>query len=224
MSDERLTITAEIRELTGKKVKQLRREGITPAVVYGASEAVNIQLNSHNLYRILRQTGGSNLIDLEIGSEKRTVLARDIQQHVTRGDLIHVDFLEVDLKTSIIGEAELVAVGESPAMEEGTGTITFATRSVEIEALPEDLVSEIEVDISLIVTTDDVITIADLEAPKGVTIITDQEATVASFSFDRAEEEEEEEEEELLEGEFEPAADSVEVIGKGKDDDEEEDF
>jgi large subunit ribosomal protein L25 len=224
MSNERLTITAETRELTGKKVKRLRRVGITPAVVYGASDPINIQLDTRNLRRVLRHSGGANLIDVQIGSDTRTVLARDIQQHVTRGDLIHVDFLEVDLKTVIVGEAELVAVGESEAMAEGTGTITFAMRTIEIEALPEDLVSEIEVDISLIVTTDDVITVADLTAPKGVTIISDPEATVASFAFDRAElEEEEEDEEELLEGEFEPAADSVEVIGKGKDD-EEEDF
>jgi hypothetical protein len=74
----------------------------------------------------------------------------------------------------------------------------------------------------LIKTTDDVITVADVKAPKGVVILADPDETVASFAFDRAALEEEEEDEEGLEGEFEPAADSVEVIGKGKD--EEEDF
>ncbi|PID85061.1 MAG: 50S ribosomal protein L25 [Chloroflexi bacterium] len=220
MSDERLTIAADPREITGKKVKKLRRDGITPAVIYGASEPVNIQLDTLALFRILRESGQTNLIDVQIGSDTRTVLARDIQQHVTRGDLIHVDFIEVDLKTAIVGEAELIAVGESGAMAEGTGTITFAMRTVEIEALPEALVSEIEVDISLIATTDDVITVADLKAPEGVEILSDPETTVASFAFDRAGIEEEEEEGE--EGEFDPAADSVEVISKGKD--EEEDF
>lgn len=222
MSEERLAIAAETREITGKKVKQLRRDGFTPAVIYGATEPVNVQLNTRDLFRVLRKSGGSNLIDVQLGSDTRTVLARDIQQHVTRGDLVHVDFLEVDLKTVIAGEAELVSVGISEAMAEGTGTINFAMRTIEIEALPEDLVSEIEVDISLIVTTDDVITVADLIAPKGVTFLVDSEETVASFAFDRAGiEEEEEEGEEGEEGEFEPAADSVEVISKGKGEEEE---
>jgi large subunit ribosomal protein L25 len=220
MSEERLAIAAEPREITGKKVKQLRREGITPAVIYGASEPVSVQLDAHTLHMILRKSGSNNLIDVQLGKDTRTVLARDIQQHVTRGDLIHVDFLEVDLKIAITGEAELVAVGESEAMAEGTGTISFALRSVHIEALPEALISEIEVDISLIKTTDDVITVADLKVPKGVTILSDPEETVASFSFDRASMDEEEDEE-ALEGDFSPSADSVEVISKGKD---EEDF
>jgi large subunit ribosomal protein L25 len=219
MSDERLAIAAETRVITGKKVKQLRREGITPAVIYGATEPVSIQMNARELFRVLRKSGGSNLIDVHLGEETRTVLARDIQQHLTRGDLIHVDFLEVDLKVVIAGEAELVAVGTSAAMASGQGTISFAMRSIAIEALPEALVSEIEVDISMIKETDDVITVADLVLPKGVVVLAEPEETIASFSFDRAAIEEEDEE--GLEGDFTPSADSVEVIGKGK---EEEDF
>lgn len=221
-SEERLAITADSREITGKKVKQLRRVGLTPAVIYGASEPVSVQLNTHALYRVLRKSGGSNLIDVQIGDQTRTVLARDIQQHVTRGDVLHVDFLEVDLKTAITGEAELVPVGTSAAMAEGSGTITFATRTIEIEALPEALVSEIEVDISLIATTDDVITVSDITVPEGVVLLAEPDMTIASFVFDRAAlEEEEEDEEGLLEGDFEPSADSVEVISKGKSEEEE---
>jgi large subunit ribosomal protein L25 len=221
MSEERLAITAEPREITGKKVKQLRRVGLTPAVIYGASEPMNVQLDARTLRRVLRKSGGSNLIDVQLGADTRTVLARDIQQHVTRGDVMHVDFLEVDLKTAITGEAELVEVGVSAAMAEGTGTISFATRTIEIEALPEALVSEIEVDISLIVTTDDVITVADIKVPEGVVLLAEPDMTIASFVFDRAALEEEEDEEGLLEGDFEPSADSVEVISKGKSEEEE---
>ncbi|MCZ7668082.1 MAG: 50S ribosomal protein L25 [Chloroflexi bacterium] len=219
MSEERLAIAAETREITGKKVKQLRSVGLTPAVIYGASDPVNVQIDSRTLRRVLRKSGSNNLIDVHFGSETRTVLARDIQQHVTRGNVMHVDFLEVDLKIAITGEAELVAVGTSPTVEEG-GLITFAMRFVEIEALPEALISEIEVDISLIQTIEDVITVADLKVPKAVTILSDPETIVASFVYERADIEEEEEEEE--EGLYEPSADSVEVISKGKDD--EEDF
>jgi len=169
---------------------------LTPAVIYGASEPVSVQLDTLDLFRILRKSGGSSLIDVQIGDQTRTVLARDIQQHVTRGDVMHVDFLEVDLKAVIAGEAELIAIGISDAMAEGSGTINFAMRTIDIEALPEALVSEIEVDISLIETTDDVITVADIKVPEGVVLLAELDATIASFVFDRAAVEEEEEDEE----------------------------
>lgn len=215
MSEERLAIAAEPRIITGKKVKQLRREGLTPAVIYGASEPINIQLDARTLRRVLRKSGGSHLIDVQIGEETRTVLARDIQQHITRNEMVHVDFLEVDLKIVISSEAELVMVGNSKAMASGVGIVSLTMRSVDIEALPEDLVSEIEVDISLINRPDDVITVADLKAPKGVTILTDPETTVASFAYERAGVEDE-----AVDDTYAPAPDSVEVISKGKDEDD----
>jgi large subunit ribosomal protein L25 len=200
----------------GKKVKQLRREGIIPAVIYGQKEPVTIQLENLALRRVLRQAGSTNLVDISLGKKKRTVLVREIQSHVTRGDVLHVDFIEVDMKATITAEAELVAVGQSAPAAEGLGVATLALRTVEIESLPEALVSEIEVDLTKIETPDDVIYVSDLDAPEGVTILTDPETTVARFEFEKIAEEEEEEEELFV-----PAADAVEVVGKGK---EEEDF
>jgi large subunit ribosomal protein L25 len=218
MSDERLTITAEPRTVVGKKVKQLRRTGMIPAVIYGQKESVNIQLENLSLRRILRQAGSTNLVDISLGKGKRTVLVREIQSHITRGDLIHVDFIEVDMKVLITAEADLVAVGESKPASEGLGVATLALRSVEIESLPDALVSEIEVDFTQIETPDDVIYVRDLVTPEGVTILTDPETTVARFEYEKIEEEEEEEEELFV-----PAADAVEVVGKEKDEDDFED-
>ena len=215
MSD-RISITAEPRAIVGKKVKQLRREGLIPAVIYGQKETVHVQLENLKLRRVLRQAGTTNLVDISLGKGQHTVLVREIQSHVTRGDLIHVDFQEVDLKTTITAEAELVAVGQSKPAAEGAGVATLTMRSVEIESLPDALVSEIEVDLAQIETVDDVIYIGDLTVPEGVTILTDPEMPVARFEIAREEEEEEEVEEEL----FVPAADSVEVISKGKEEEE----
>jgi large subunit ribosomal protein L25 len=218
MSEERLSITAEPRSVVGKKVKQLRREGIIPAVIYGQKEPITIQLENLALRRVLRQAGSTNLVDISLGKKKRTVLVREIQSHVTRGDVLHVDFIEVDMKATITAEAELVAVGQSAPAAEGLGVATLALRSVEIESLPEALVSEIEVDLTKIETPDDVIYVSDLDAPEGVTILTDPETTVARFEFEKIAEEEEEEEELFV-----PAADAVEVVGKGKEEEEFED-
>jgi large subunit ribosomal protein L25 len=217
MSDE-TTIVAEKRDIAKKSAKQMRRDGWIPGVVYGRTDPVHVKMERGSLRRVLRGAGSNQLIDLNVNNKVHKVLVREIQQHVTRGDLIHVDFLEVDMKSTIAAVAELVPVGKAAPAGEGVGAASMALRQVDIEARPDALVSEIEVDLSLIQTTDDVIYVGDLSVPDGVTILTDPETAVARFEFVR-EEEEEEIEEDLL---FAPAADDVEVIGKGKDDEEEE--
>jgi len=217
MSDDRLTIDAEPRAVVGKKVKQLRREGLVPAVIYGINDPITVQMDNILLRRVLRRAGTTNLIDISVAGGVRTVLAREIQQHLTRGDLIHVDFQEVDLKVKITAEASLILVGRSKMMEDALGSDVLALTSVEIEALPDDLIAEIEVDVSQLESADQSILVSDLPVPDGVAILTDPETTVARFEYARLEEEEEEEE---LEG-LEPTADSVEIIEKGKTEEEE---
>lgn len=215
MSDDRLAIDAKPRTVIGKKVKTLRKEGIIPAVIYGINDPITIQLERKRLRRVLRRAGTTNLIDISVDGGTRTVLARDIQQHLTRGDLIHVDFQEVDLKVRITAEASLVLVNRSKMMEEGLGSDVLALSGVEIEALPDDLIAEIEVDASKLLSADEAIYVSDLTVPDTVTILSDPETAVARFEYARLEEEETEEEE------FEATADSVEIIGEAEDDEEE---
>ncbi len=210
----RVSIAAEPRTVVGKKVKQLRRQGWIPAVIYGQRDSMNIQIESSPLRRALFAAGGTNLIDVSVGENTRTVLAREVQRHLTRGDLIHVDFLEVNLLETVTAEARLVAVGQSAPAADGLGVATLALRMVEIECLPEALLDEVEVDLTQIKTPDHVIHVSDLKVPTGVTITTDPETVVARF--ERVREEEEEEEEEL----YVPSADAVEVIGRAAEEDE----
>ncbi|MDX1413913.1 MAG: 50S ribosomal protein L25 [Candidatus Promineifilaceae bacterium] len=215
MSD-RIKIVAEPRTVTGKKVNKLRREGLVPGVVYGQSEPINIQMNSLELRRALRVTGLNQLATLDLDGKQYTVLAREIQQHLTRREVLHVDFMEVDMAATITSVADLVTVGESAAAASEDGVVTLAIFSVDIECLPDALISQLEVDISRIETPNDTIHVSDLTAPKGVTILTDPDTLVASFSISRAALEEEEE---GLEEEMEITdAESVEVISKGKED------
>jgi len=212
---ERIVIEAEPREVTGKQVSQLRRDGWIPGVIYGRKEPVSVQMEQKALRRALRTVGTTHLADVNVGGQVRTVLVREIQQHATRGDLVHVDFMEVDMKSKLRATAELVGAGMSTPQAEGLGVTTMMLREVDIECLPEDLVAEIEVDLSTIKTADDVIHVRDLTVPKGVEILTDPELVVARFEFAAGEEEEKG----AAEGEGEA---DVEVIAKGKK--EEEDF
>lgn len=215
MSNERLVVAAEPRTIIGKKVKQLRRDGLVPAVIYGKSEPDSIQLERKQLRRVLKIASTSQLVDIEIGGGKRTVLARDIQQHFTRGDIMHVDFYEVDMKVTITTEASLVLVGDPTEEMALLGSIVLAMQAVEIECLPGDLISEIEVDKAGITSPEDVIYVADLPSIKGVTILADPETTVARFQYMQTEAAAEEEEEDFS------TVEDVEVIEKGKEEEEE---
>jgi large subunit ribosomal protein L25 len=210
---DRIIIEAAPREVTGKQVNQLRRSGWVPGVVYGKGNLLNVQMETKALRRALRVVGTSHLADLDVNGKTHTVLVRDIQQHVTRGDVLHVDFLEVDMKSTLRAEVELVPVGEAAPVEAGLGIVTLSVRSVEIECLPDDLVAELPVDLTLIKNPEDVIHLSDLVLPKGITLLDDPTTVLARFEYEGAEEEEEV-------GEFEPSADAVEVITRGKQEDE----
>lgn len=216
---ERINLEGEIRNVPAEQAKKLRREGWIPAIIYGQGENLLIKVDNLSLRRGLRAAGTTHLIDITVDKGKHTVLAKDIQTHPTRGDLVHVDFYEVNMAEKIVVDAALVSVGVAAPEEDGLGVATLAIYSVEIECLPDNLVSEIEVDMSLIETPDDVITVADLKVAKGVEILNDADTVIASFEYARLEEEEEEEEEGLF---ITPSAEDVEVIGKGKQEEEEE--
>lgn len=220
MSDDRITIVAEPRTVTGKKVNKLRRQGVVPGVIYGQSDPLNIQMNAKDLRRALRVTGTNQLATIEVQGKEYTVLAREIQQHITRRDLLHIDFMEVDMKATITSEVDIVTIGHAPAEDSGEGTVTQSTYSIEIECLPDDLISQVQVDISVIETPNDSISVKDIAMPEGITVLTDPETLVVGFTYTRAELEEEEE---LLEEGMEIVdPDSVEVISKGSEEEDPE--
>jgi large subunit ribosomal protein L25 len=213
---DRIVIEAEPREVTGKQVNQLRRSGWIPGVIYGANDPLSIQMEQKALRRALRTVGTTHLAELKVENRTKTVLVRDIQQHLTRGDILHVDFFEVDMASTIRSEAELVAVGEAPPEADGLGVVTLMLRQVEIECLPDNLVSQIEIDMETFKTPDDIIHVRDIVVPDGVTILTDPDTIVARFEYATVEEVEEET---VVEEEGE--AEAVEVISKGKKEEEE---
>jgi large subunit ribosomal protein L25 len=190
MSD-RASLAAEPREVVGKKVKQLRKDGFIPAIVYGRREPKSIQLPTTETMRVLRRVGRTNLIEVNLPNEKYTVLARDIQQHPTRGDVLHIDFYEVDLKEIISVEVDLILEGISEPEKEGLGRVSLVGKTITIEARPDDLVAELIVDATMIAKVDETITAADIVLPEGIALGVEEDRVVARFVFNRSEEEEE---------------------------------
>jgi large subunit ribosomal protein L25 len=209
-------LTAQPRAVIGKKVGQLRRQGLVPATIYGPKvKPVNVQFNYRPLQVALMKAGGTNIIDLTVeGGETLRVLARYVQRDVVRGDILHVDFFVLDMKAKIRADIPVHIVGENAHILGKRAILITGTNTVTMEMLPDQLMNFIEVDISLIENIGDAVTVADLKLDEGITVINEPEEMLAKLlqsSAARAES-----------GEDEEGVDSTmpEVIGKGKLDEE----
>ncbi|MCK4741815.1 MAG: 50S ribosomal protein L25 [Anaerolineales bacterium] len=202
---EAVTLNANVRKTIRKQVKALRRQGLLPAVMYGAGvEPLPLELDEKAASRALANVGRSTLIDLKVGKDTHKVLVREFQRDVIRRDILHVDFLVVAMDVVIRAVVPVVLVGEAPAMEELGGIIVSGLNEIEVEALPSDLPEQVSVDIEALVSMNDVITAGDLVLGAKVTLITDPDETIANVIAQMVEEEVEEVEVEELEEGVEP--------------------
>lgn len=192
---EALELKAEAREAIGKHVGQLRRQGYVPAVLYGKGvEADPIQIEAKALRKVLAQAGTHQLIALQIGKAKpRMTLARDIQIDAIKRSVLHVDFYAVNMREKVTAQVPLVFVGVSPAVKDLNGILVHGLSEVEIECLPADLISAIEVNIEGLTELDSMLTVADLVVPNSIAILSDPESMVAKVEPPRLEEALEEE-------------------------------
>ena len=190
MSNERIPLKATIRVIKGKQVKNLRIANQLPAVIYGKDqESQLITLDQLEFSKVIEQTGETGLIEVDIGKAKIPCIVRDQQVSPVKNHVLHVDFFAVDLKEKIEADIPLIFIGQSAAVVDEDGTLIEVKSEIHVEALPTDLVHEIEVDISSLKTFEDALTIADIKVPAGITILDSSEDTIAKVEPPRSEEE-----------------------------------
>jgi len=220
---EKIVLEAEKRKIIGKHVKNLRREGIVPAIIYGSDVgSLPIKLDMRDTTNVLNKVSSSALLTINVEGEEHAALVREIQQDYLKGTLIHVDFLAVSMKEKLRTEVTINLIGDAPVLEEYSAMIMSGVDTIEVECLPQDLPEVIEVDVSHFEELGQAIYVKDLKAILDVEFLTDPEELVAVASAIKEQVlETEVEEEELLEELDEMA--EPEVIEKGKED-EDEDF
>ena len=158
------TLQAEIRKLSGRKVKTLRTAGILPANIYGKKiESTSIQVDTKAFQTLYKEVGETGLFDLMVGTTARPVLVHGLQVNPKTDELLHVDFLEVDLKVKVTAEVPIELVGESPVAKQGIGTIVQQLNDVEVEALPADLPEKFEVNIENLTEVDQAVYVKDIK-------------------------------------------------------------
>lgn len=211
MSD--LKLMADPRTLTGRKVNQLRRQGVVPVVVYGAlAEPVNLQVADRELERTLHAGGASQVVTVSVSNGGvHNVLIKNVQREPVFHSLLHADFYAVNMNETQRVSVPLVATGKASGM--AAGLMFFqAHELIHIEALPADIPAEIEVDVTPL-TLETPIHVRDLPAVKGVAYLDDPDEVVFMLMTTRAGEAEEE----AAEG----TAAEPEVVKRGKQTEEE---
>ena len=186
MTTNAVEIELNPRELMGKKAGRLRRAGIVPVHLYGPGmEPRALQCNASQLIRVLATAGGATPIHITIQGEpgNHLAFAREIQWDPKRDDLLHVDLLAADISRPVTAQVPIVLIGESAGARTVSGTVMHQLRTVDIQALPLEMPSEIELDISVMEEPDSVIRVSDLPIPENATLLSDVEDLVVRIEL-----------------------------------------
>ncbi len=177
----RLELEVSKREIKGKKVRFLRRGGLIPCNIYGHGvDSLPVQVDVRGLSHLLSRAGGTDLISIKMDGavSPAKVLIRDVQRNPLTGDPIHVDFYQVRMTEKLKAEVPLVFIGEAPAMKLKNVSLLHSLTSLQIEALPDDLPHNIEVDISGLAEADQALHVKDIKVGSKITVLTDAEQMV----------------------------------------------
>ena len=209
---ERVVIKASKRDVTGKKVSQLRREGQMPGVVYGHHiEPIAIVMNAHDVTRAMIGLTPSSIVTLDIDGEEHAALIRERQRDYLRNRFIHIDFQAVSRTEKIRARIETILEGTAPAVKNYNGIVLHEKEYIEVEALPEHLPERFVIDISNLEKIGDMIRISDMKIADDVTVFDDVNDVIVSISGVKEDTADEEET---------ASADEPEVVEKGKKEEE----
>ena len=217
---KKISISATKREITGKKVKNLRKEGKLPAVLYGSGvDSVPITLDKKIVSRLLSNVGSSTLVVINLDGKEYSTLVRERQKDPVSRALVHVDFQAVSLTEKVRAKVRIALEGEAPAAKDYGAFIESGLEELEIECLPTDLIDQFVVDISVLKNIGDSLLVRDISLPDGIEVLEDPNAMIAMATPPASIEEEEE----VEGGEVVEEGEEPEVIEKGKGEEESED-
>jgi len=173
------TLSAEPRSVFGRKTKLLRKNGSTPATIYGKgmkSESITIATDAFG--KVYKETGESGLIELTVGKIIHPVLVNVVQINPVSRAFLHIEFHKVDLKEKVQAKIPVTFTGSAPAVEEKIGVLLTLLDEIEVEALPTDLPESIEVDVSTLVHVNDEILAGSIKLGSAVTAVTPPESAI----------------------------------------------
>jgi large subunit ribosomal protein L25 len=184
MSD--LLLAAERRTLLGKSVKNLRRNGRVPGIVYGpvVSETVPVSVDRREFERFYRTNGYSTLFTLRWGDGEASVFIREVQSDAVQQAPLHVDFYAPNLQKELTANVPLVFHHAHP---KAGGIVTHVHNEVAVSGLPSAIPHQVDVNLSNLVDAGDALHATDLVLPPGISLVTPADAVIAHVEAIRVE-------------------------------------
>lgn len=182
---EKITLTAQVREKAGKGIARgLRRDAQVPAVLYSHGKSMPISMGNKAISTILNTEGGKHALlnlTLEGGKEaaERMALIKDYQIDPISGKLIHIDLMEVAMDEKVKVQISVHLTGNAIGVKEG-GILQYGLHQVEVECLPQQIPSHLDVNITA-VKVNESLHVRDIQAPEGVKILNDPDATIVTI-------------------------------------------
>jgi len=187
---EKVVLKATKRDVVGKQVKALRREGKLPAVIYGRhNEPIVIALDFHSASMALAKVTSSSLVTLDVDGTEYPALVREKQRDYIKNRLLHVDFLAVSLTEKLRASVSLHFIGMSLAVKDFGAVFVHNLEQFHVECLPTDLPERIEVDISPLERIGDGIRVRDIAVSDKIRILDNPDTMVCVASAPKVEEE-----------------------------------
>lgn len=180
---EQTALKAQKRSVLGRKVKALRKQGVTPAHVFGKKvKTEHVQVQTGEFAKVFEKAGETGIIDLAVDGKKKPVLVKNVQVHPVTDQPLHIDFYQVNLSEKVKVDVPLEIVGESPAAQKKIGLLLTPVSELEIEALPTEIPEKIEVDVSTLDEVGKEVKVKDLKVDRSkVEIHTDDELVVVQI-------------------------------------------
>jgi len=186
---EKIVRKALSRDVIGKQVKALRRQGRLPVVLYGrGTPPISASLDAREANRVVPAITSSQLLDVDVNGELRTVLVREKQYNPVLGKLIHVDFLVVSLTEKLRANVSLDVEGEAPAIGTYNGVLVTGVEEIEVECLPQDLPERIMVNVSGLKEIGASIHVRDIHLPPEIRVLSNLDDMVVLITPPAAEE------------------------------------
>ena len=183
---ESIELETTRREMLGKEVKSLRRQGIMPVHLFGHGiESLALQCDATSLQQTLSRAGQTRLIDLKIHGEKRPrpVVVRGVQREPVRGGVLHVDFFQVSMKERVKIDVPLILVGEAPILQSRDNMIVQELNTLAVECLPASIPDSLELDVSSLSEPQQVLRVKDIKVDEDVTVQDDAEHVVVRVTL-----------------------------------------
>ena len=186
----KVVIDATRRDVVGKQVKALRREGKLPAVIYGRhTDPINVNLDARTAAQALAKLTSSSIVTLNVDGVEYPALEREKQRNFIKNTLLHVDFLAVSMTEKLRTNVNVHFIGVSGAVKDFNAVMVHNLEQLEVECLPTDLPERIDVDISSLAKPGEGIRVRDVKIADNVRILNDPDTMVAVATFAKVEEE-----------------------------------